>query len=126
MMTPFSHARRAWSALYEGEGPRAFYALGKRQARSRQPSPLPCPLPWPPQHELHAVLAGFPVEEDALDGSQSPPFAHGHEQGGMERGPGLGTIRTAWMKSEIIGRRLEMPQRQVKIGSASCRERVCQ
>src|SRR3546814_2740645 len=40
----------------------------------------------------------------------------------MERGPGLGTIRTAWMKSEIIGRRLEMPQRQVTL-SESARDR---
>src|SRR3546814_20040916 len=40
----------------------------------------------------------------------------------MERGPGLGTIRTAWMKSEIIGRRLEMPQRQATL-SESARDR---
>src|SRR3546814_15520357 len=52
--TPCTQARPAGSSLNEGEGPRGFEPLGKRQARSRQHSPLPFPPPWPPQHALPA------------------------------------------------------------------------
>src|SRR3546814_8694877 len=42
--TPCTQARPAGSSLNEGEGPRGLEALGKRQSRSRPPSPSPCPL----------------------------------------------------------------------------------